>query len=485
MKKRGQVTFFILIGVIIVVFILFFIFVKNRSKRDYIIEQNEIINLEDQRESIKLYVNLCLKKLIEEAKDNFGLTELSESEYEIYIKNNILNCIDIIQLENTGIKIIPDTQITPIVDITKKGVYIKLNWKLVLRKTNSEIIIEEFIYSFPRYAELELPIESSIIQDTFTFSSKDQDLTLIIPENTKINAGCRQPIKIFIEDQETKGDINICRVSYNLTPNECEFSPPLEIHFTYPEGYDPLSPAFEREDEITFGVYEQGKWKSIPCYTDTDNKEIICFFKKFGKVSCIQSNKAEIDMDSLTEVSNTCPIYTSLQDVQLPCICNNNVIYRSGQGKLGYCLTDNPELISGWIENNDINTISNNLKKIGTYYNLNQNDINILLEGIKSYKNPLAGLKGKKPSKQEVLDFFDLFFENNQGFYDTEYVKCTYNGKKYTKSELINIAKKISPDPLGYDGNLRKWRPDRIPCKCGDRYFIHSPIREDDPFICY
>ncbi|MBN2422016.1 hypothetical protein JXB41_02215 [Candidatus Woesearchaeota archaeon] len=480
MKKRGQLTIFIIIGLLILIVFGLIMCSIGKSKEELKYEQEKIVNLDAQRESIENFVSICLRRLFEEAKDKFGIDESQKGNYINYIKENIMDCVDFDLLESGGLDVYPGVDINPEVDITENVAYVKLNWKLTLKKAGSEIILDEFTYSFPRVFEIELPLDpSGKTTDPIGISSPDDDLTIIIPEGTLIS-NCPQPISIYvdnIEDSE-RDEANICNIKYDLTDHGCEFNPPAEVHFTYPSIEGERSPTAGRTDEVTFGVYESATdtWYVVPCYTDTENEEIICFFRRFGLVSCIESNEAEIlpedldpyVLDPVTGKPIQCPIfYPALSSANTPCVCGNNVIYWVDPSIPFLCIPDTAdEIISfynSWLPTVEIPFTKEMIKaEVQVYYP--SLDIS----------NPVS---------------VDDFIKKNKEYF-TGYEPCTYHGRTFTKQELIKIGNpkdypSYSDYPVELGRDLTKWRPDTVPCQCSDRFFIHSPIRTDDPFLCY
>ncbi len=136
MLKRGQITFFIVLGIVILVVIAFLFFIKGLYK---IPEREKVILAPTQKDPVEKYMESCIIKTANEALDRIYLyggyidqthyikdynkiplftyssedimyniqPHLKEINYRIgeYVKNNLLNCVDFTDFRNQGYNI--------------------------------------------------------------------------------------------------------------------------------------------------------------------------------------------------------------------------------------------------------------------------------------------------------------------------------------------------------------------------------------------
>ncbi|MBU0757688.1 MAG: hypothetical protein KKF44_06465 [Nanoarchaeota archaeon] len=520
MKKRGQITLFIIAGVALVLVFSLYQCNKEKEAKEYVSAKEDVSNLGLQKESLLNFVNTCLKKNLKEAIDIHGISPSKETAIGSYIVANIDDCVDRDLLSSGGIDILePEGGAkTAAVHISNDAISVVLQWKLEISKKGTSLLVEEFSYDFPTCFEIKLIDKAPKdykIDESIGFASPDNDLTITIEKNTFVEpATCfDKPLKICLVHEEPGNPVNICKVSYDLQPAGCKFDPPLELHFTYPSpelrsGSSSTGTA-GRTDEITIGLNPNPTdttstlWYNAMCFTNNLNDEISCSLKKSGYLSCIESNEAELDPDDL----DPCLVDQSTHEAikaerfgklevgaGLPSVCGNNIIYWVAEPF--FCIPDTGEKIYEWIINNQ-NIAGKNFEEFANYYGV-QNDPN-LKQIIDALKNPIARAIYLVPSKkQEIVDKLDDFIDTYVPLDQITYNACTYHGQEFTKQELINIANGdrtlIPANEAGLelcqklDTNLRNWRPDVVPCKCGDgddAYYIHSPIRTDDPYLCY
>ncbi len=471
MKKRSQITIFIILGVAIIgVFII--IGAIMAKKRDKVVDtQDSIINLETRRESVDIFVTSALEGLVQEAKSECGLVDTSC--YERYIDQGIKD-VDIKFMESGGYLLYAGVARSK-VELTDDGVTVALDWPLKLVKGDAEIELNQFQHTFPTAIDITVPVEGDIdtgtatSSDTVGFSSTDDEMKLTIRRGTTVQPGCENP-SIKIIDQPSDPDnteVNICKVSYELLPKNCRWDIPVQVHFTYPDS-DKSKTTAGRTDEITLGVQDEstGKWYVVPCFTDRSKEIIECEFSMFGKVSCIEANEGYIDT-STYEVKDYCPMfYPGLKDSpDMPCICGNNVIYRIPQGDDPVCVPDTyQEALDYYRGFSD------------TTYIVDSKEVNMTKTSLRKKIQSLYGFDIQDPTSARA------FYASIQGRL-SGYPQCTYNGQEISQAQAETVMQG-SPAPAGLSQNVYEWRPDRLPCDCSGDFTINSPINEKDPLLC-
>jgi hypothetical protein len=117
-----------------------------------------------------------------------------------------------------------------------------------------------------------------IVQDTFTATSPDGNLSINIPAGTQALDKDGNPLTTIIADVLTDppdppADANIIGLAYSFGPAGATFDPPI----TFTWSYDPSAlPAGIAEEDLVIAYYDAttGLWVELPCVVDTENNMI-------------------------------------------------------------------------------------------------------------------------------------------------------------------------------------------------------------------
>jgi len=138
--RKGQVSFYVIVGVILVVIIGSFLMLKYASvKKDIKTEANEKAELSMSRENIKSMADDCLEKSTLKAIDNFGLID-SEKDIADYIEIDILRCLGNFKtLKDNGYDVVyekPDARVSVNEDILSVDLIFKIELSRGKEKIN-------------------------------------------------------------------------------------------------------------------------------------------------------------------------------------------------------------------------------------------------------------------------------------------------------------------------------------------------------------
>lgn len=166
LKKRGQVTLFIIIAILIVAGIFLFFYIKNKTSllsptipKDIQPIYNFVQNcLENQtKEAIsfaELRGGIIYKNqeefFLQDKVPYYNLQNISisriESEIGLYIDSGLTNCTSKIRSSDYSISLDkPNSK----VEIKENGVFVNINFPITLTKGESTIVIEDFSYRLP------------------------------------------------------------------------------------------------------------------------------------------------------------------------------------------------------------------------------------------------------------------------------------------------------------------------------------------------
>jgi uncharacterized protein (UPF0333 family) len=97
MHKRGQITLFLAIAVVMLVafgFGFYYLIHSNDANSSGTVYISEKMSLDSQTDSVKSQVQSCLEKRTKEAIDTYGVRESAEEAMKTYIDSSIERCVD-------------------------------------------------------------------------------------------------------------------------------------------------------------------------------------------------------------------------------------------------------------------------------------------------------------------------------------------------------------------------------------------------------
>jgi len=246
LKKRGDVTPYIVIGLIILLFLGVIIYVISEqisSRREH--DLGKVTHLKTSAFNIKPYVEGCLRqKSFEGILDSaykgenakYNDKNKTKSSMELYIKQSLLECVDFSLFKEFDINI---GEINPEVTFRDKQTVIHIEWPITISQDDLSIELREFRVTFPLALEEIFEkienIENSGTLDLINLFEQKIDILLI---------GCRQSnggtnLIYAIEDEEYIVDDKLVSFFFdvpikNLThlfeieSNNLKYNPPVK-----------------------------------------------------------------------------------------------------------------------------------------------------------------------------------------------------------------------------------------------------------------
>jgi len=171
LKKRGQITIFILFGIVILIAVGFIFYAKSETTRI----DKDITDIPSETLPIKLFVDSCIKQTLEEGvnfislqggyynvpepkteelifqipyyfylgENKFPRKEIIEKELSNYIKDNLPACINnFVLFDQSGFKF--ETKEISVKSILEKTIFVDINYPIIIKKADSIIKIEKF-----------------------------------------------------------------------------------------------------------------------------------------------------------------------------------------------------------------------------------------------------------------------------------------------------------------------------------------------------
>ena len=265
MHKKGKITLYIIIGLVLVLSMSTFIYWNNLSVQQNLNQDTGTsISFSGLRTSAKLYVDDCLEQTTLKAIDEYGLL-YSEKDIANYVDKNLLRCLgyfnDII---DNGYEVTYERPTSTVV-INENQLFVDLFFPIVITGGKEEINIEDFQYKFRTTVFVNTP--NGMLDEGTTLFSEDEDFVLKSVEDTKVVDNSGNEVTSFAVktiDKEFEGLHNgvvIGEVVYDGTPDGATFSPAVHVEIRVdkldlPVGYGASDPKVGYYDRLS------GIWKT-------------------------------------------------------------------------------------------------------------------------------------------------------------------------------------------------------------------------------
>ena len=281
MKKRGQLTAFIIIGIVIVAIIILLLATQySKLKQVQKQEISETTSFQPILAQINSLIENCIK---EEAKNALDLYGLYESKISTHIQSHIAQCAEPL-LNSYREKSIEITAQSPTstTTLTNENINLNLNYPLTLKKGSiDDNSLKEFSASLKRKITLKIPLSPQGFTTEYSkLITEDGNAELTLEQGTFVKDSYAQPLK------EISIKLNNCPdypcfgpLDYELLPKGASFDPKATLTIKYNEkflkGY--------KEQDLRIARYDENSKLYIPyeSYVDTLNNIIIAKIDKF------------------------------------------------------------------------------------------------------------------------------------------------------------------------------------------------------------
>ena len=295
MVKRGQITIFIIAGLLLLL-MFGFLFVSLQQKGG--VQESQLSMDATTEAAVRSYVNTCIDKQVKEGITYFGLGEFSGSQIADYLNMNLADCADFAIFRQQGISV-KTKPVQSKVSISERAVEAKVTFSIVLQTKESRQTFEKFDYSLSRVAQIGegSSIRSAgitgaaVASDDIIKVSTDKGAELKVPKGTTY-AGSGE---LKIEDRKFEANSNEIAVgNKGYSIKEVSFDPFAELTIKYeendvPKGYNIDTLVIARYDE------KNDIWVSVASTVDKTKKAVTGKIKDPGffaiVVNCKPTNQ--------------------------------------------------------------------------------------------------------------------------------------------------------------------------------------------------
>ncbi len=282
MERKGQISFFLIIGfIILMVFVVGYVFILNSSNKKIVAETGYLADGDSK--AVKLYVNTCLKNTLIDAAAKVGI---KQDDIEKYLDENLKACLKFNSFKGLDVE---ESQYKSHVMLNDLKAYASLDNNLVISKGASSVDVSGFA------AELGISKNLDINQDSVAGTevktvliSSDNKARLVIPGGTRITDATDNyvsSLKIEIVDKGTIGlgnnDGMISQLVYSLEPDGAKIQPPMPLVIEYDKKLLPKNIA---EDSLKIFVFNKAtnEWEPMPTVVDKEIHTLTAMLEHFS-----------------------------------------------------------------------------------------------------------------------------------------------------------------------------------------------------------
>ena len=208
MGKRGQVTFFILIGVIVVILLSFFLLrVSNRQTSVVEQEGSKATGLSNQIYNFQEYFELCSKEAILQSNLHYGITDTFKDQYETAVVNYINMCMyDYLNtIIESGYEVTQETASAEL-EINENTIIVTIDYPTEIKKDDTVYNFDTYTDTFSRINVVRL--DGGVANEDVVIMSSDKRATLKIPKGVKVTDADGNPVEdvsLRVEDVHFDG----------------------------------------------------------------------------------------------------------------------------------------------------------------------------------------------------------------------------------------------------------------------------------------
>ncbi len=267
--KKSQLSLFIIIGFILLIFVGFFIFtLSGKGQNQFEFNQKKALTELAMKTDVEKTITSCIKYSTEETMSETGIRQETIGQYEQLLESQIKSCTlpILTRIKEQGYNVY-EGEISVEAEINPDTIIVDINYPLKIEKDSQKIEFNEFHYSFERSNTIRVP--NGITDREIRLVSSNGKAELKIPQGVKITDEEGNPVEnigIKVLDLHFDGldnNVIIGQLVYENFPDKTTFSEPIELSIEFdekdiPEGYT-------RENlRIAFWDEEDGMWYAPP-----------------------------------------------------------------------------------------------------------------------------------------------------------------------------------------------------------------------------
>ena len=239
MSNKGQISVFVIIGIIIVIIIGFFALSNIKTQQqDLELESQNALSFSEIRVNLEAYIKSCIRDFVEKNMEDTGIREDTLTEYENLVSLNVEECAnDLLSRLKEQQYTISQGEINTNIEINDETVVITLTYPITIEKNNQRIDYKIFQETFDRTNTEHIP--EGVTDKEVRIPSNDGRAELVIPPGVTITDEEGNPVEdigIRVEDLHFDGlenNVVIGNLVFETKPSGVKFSEPIELSIEF------------------------------------------------------------------------------------------------------------------------------------------------------------------------------------------------------------------------------------------------------------
>ena len=239
MSNKGQISVFVIIGIIIVIIIGFFALSNIKTQQqDLELESQNALSFSEIRVNLEAYIKSCIRDFVEKNMEDTGIREDTLTEYENLVSLNVEECAnDLLSRLKEQQYTISQGEINTNIEINDETVVITLTYPITIEKNNQRIDYKIFQETFDRTNTEHIP--DGVTDKEVRIPSNDGRAELVIPPGVTITDEEGNPVEdigIRVEDLHFDGlenNVVIGNLVFETKPSGVKFSEPIELSIEF------------------------------------------------------------------------------------------------------------------------------------------------------------------------------------------------------------------------------------------------------------
>lgn len=270
MKRKGQITLFLIFGLIILFSFWLLSGIKSEPKSQTQLDTNPI----------KLYTENCIISVLEKGINKVGFAY--SSQLEDYIDSNLDRCINNFDVFQGTIIDAGSISSKIMLSENKKNLMVSVDYPLTIKKYKIASTLDKFYINYNLETETNLNLLNGITVSKSKLFSANKLADIEIQSNTQITGTSSDNIYLTIRDVRLSG-VSLSNVigflSYNLEPNLSSFDS-VNLNINYDDSM--LLSNFD-ENKLVISYWKDGFWYILPTIIDSEKNIASADLKFFGE----------------------------------------------------------------------------------------------------------------------------------------------------------------------------------------------------------
>ncbi|MBI2133214.1 hypothetical protein HYU11_00880 [Candidatus Woesearchaeota archaeon] len=284
MLKRGQVSLFIIIGLIILLVTGLLIISRNPPQAN-----SGKIELQQEGLFIQSYVGTCLREKLVEA-ESFGLNnDVNEIQSE-YIEAKLRECADLSQFNKNGLEI-HQSAINTEIRLSDEIFSAKTTYPITISRKGGTISFQNFNEYIKRESSTAFSQDQTEVTEPTILLSGDKNAEIKIEAGTKATRDGSAISGMSIRMLDKKFDnlensVVFGGVVYEALPEGASFSPAIKMTISYNPS---LLPPGTPEESLVIAYHDPDKdlWITLDSEVDQDNNQVKATVSHFSKFAIV------------------------------------------------------------------------------------------------------------------------------------------------------------------------------------------------------